>query len=130
MGVKFVHRGRIPVLGLDCIGLVLYAIREGGWVPSANSTLREDYARWPEGEELSRAIALEMYSISYEELQPGDVVTMAWEGMDDYPRHVAMITQTNPNYIIHTHWLTKRVAEHRIDQTWKSRIRGCWGLRD
>lgn len=119
---KFKHRRRDPRLGLDCAGLLLWAMRQIGR-PVVDV---DAYGREPYRNALERALTENLGApIRKEEMRPGDVVMMKFAGD---PRHVAVIGDYPGGLlsVIHTHDTLKHVAEHRIDDTRNVTIVSVW----
>ena len=113
LGVKWRHRGRKP-WALDCIGLVVFAVRAGG----APIVDRTDYGREPWRDGLQQNIAGQCDGpIREQDWQPGDIVLLRWVGGTE-PAHVGMLTDTG---IIHAHSQIA-VSEHILDAHWRDLI--------
>ncbi|NTU77719.1 MAG: C40 family peptidase, partial [Alphaproteobacteria bacterium] len=83
-GTPFHHQGRAPQVGLDCIGLIVVALRAVGFVARD----RTDYSPRPDG--LSLVHALEDHgavSVELNDIVPGDVLLFRYDGQ---PQHVAL----------------------------------------
>lgn len=119
IGVPFRHQGRDPSIGIDCIGLTMVAGEMAGLpFKDWDST---DYGRDPaHGLLESRIAAAPLRSVSKEDMQAGDIVTVDFKGAT---RHVGIVGQ-GPGYLtlIHTNGMLKRVTEARIDAKWLNRI--------
>ena len=126
VGVRWHHQGRDPVLGVDCIGLVIVYLRSLGYTIND----RTDYAHDPDGSlyaETVRALGdpVAEGKDAGQHVQPGDVVLM--EFSRHKPRHAGIIGD-HPHgvTIIHADDRERRVVEHRADDKWKRRIVGVW----
>lgn len=128
VGVPWVHQGRHPEHGLDCVGLVVLYLRARG----IESQDRSDYGRDPDGSlraELIRSIGSPVAEGrgSSAHALPGDVVII--EYAPRVPRHVAIVSEFNGQpYLIHSDSAHGRVVEHPIDDRWARRIVGVWRL--
>lgn len=120
--VPWRHQGRTR-RGMDCLGLV--ALSFAAVRPGVQD--RSGYGRTPYNGAL-RASLVEHFGppVSREELQPGDVVTLAWSGEE---HHVAIVTDHPEGLgLIHCYNLAPgggaagRVIEHRLSADWRARV--------
>lgn len=114
LGVRFVHRGRLPHK-LDCVGLVVRAYADCGVaLPD-----RRDYSREPNADDFLSSIEAGLGK-PVSGLQPGDVVTMKTKL---HPHHLAIVTD-HPHGLglIHASGEHGKVVEHRIDDSYMKRI--------
>lgn len=118
-GTPFHHQGRMPQIGLDCVGLVIIALRAADIVVQD----RIDYARWPVGDALAQALQAHGAQ-SIAALQPGAVLLFALAGQ---AQHVALAAA--PETMIHAYAPVGRVVETQLSQIWQRRLRGiyCFG---
>lgn len=118
LGVKWRHRGRSR-FSIDCIGLVVAAVRAGGVVMRD----RLDYGRLPWKDGLEREMREHFGEpVSFENAQTGDVALMCWDADKAVPAHVGMLGDgDNGLRIIHS-YSCHAVAEHDIDDQWRRRI--------
>ncbi len=103
-------------MGVDCVGLVAFVLQDLG-IPFVDLC---NYSRYPDGETLQKEIEKSLRPILLENAQPGDVVSLR---LTRYPCHVAILSDIG---MIHTYTGTKKVVEHRIDDTWRSRFVGAY----
>jgi cell wall-associated NlpC family hydrolase len=121
VGTPFRHRGR-SVRGVDCIGLVVLALRQVG-VTTADERL---YGRTPEPEGAKlRQTLVDHFGQPIPELQPGAIVTMQWHGR---PNHVGIVGETpyGELSLIHADSKMGAVVEHRLADPWPRRIVEGW----
>jgi cell wall-associated NlpC family hydrolase len=126
IGVRWHHQGRDPVLGVDCIGVVIVYLRSLGYTIND----RTDYTHDPDGSLLAEAtrvlgapVALGAGAGNF--IQPGDVVLM--EFSRHKPRHAAIVgDHPHGPTIIHADNKAGKVVEHRADEQWKRRVVGVW----
>jgi len=86
VGAPFLHRGR-TVRGMDCIGLVLLAATDCGYIPSGIPT----YGREPHKGLLTSGLMERLGTPLTRELRPNDIVVQRLhEGGE--PSHVGIIT--------------------------------------
>lgn len=117
LDVPWRHQGRDPAVGLDCVGLIVRALE-----------LTEDYTAYGrdphQGQleaELQRRFGA---ALPVEQMQPGDVVAMAFAGP---VRHVGLVADSTLGLtLIHTDSNVGKVTEHLIDARWMRRIRGVY----
>lgn len=115
IGSKWRHRGRNK-FGIDCIGLLVVAMTAGGFVMRD----RTDYSRTPHLDGLEREM-LEHFGEPVDDLRPGDVVLMAWDGQAE-PSHVGLIGNGVHGVTLIHSYSQISVTEHGIDEAWRKRI--------
>ncbi|NWA25517.1 C40 family peptidase [Pseudomonas gingeri] len=115
LGCKWRHRGRNQ-FGIDCIGLLVKAMVAGGF----EMRDRVDYSRTPHMDGLEREM-LEHFGEPVEDLRPGDVVLMAWDGQFE-PSHVGLIGAGDHGVTLIHSYSQVSVTEHGIDEAWRRRI--------
>lgn len=115
IGCKWRHRGRSKY-GIDCIGLVVLAMAAGGMLMRD----RVDYSRTPHMDGLEREM-VEHFGDPVDDLLPGDVVLMAWDGAVE-PSHVGMIASNDIGLTLIHSFSQISVTEHGIDEAWRRRI--------
>lgn len=111
LNTPFHHQGRVKGVGVDCVGLVICVGKELGYASSDfNYT---GYSRMPDGRVLSEQLGMHLKLIEREEMQPGDVVCVAF---DIYPQHVGIIGDYRHGglSIIHAAGKHKKVIETRL----------------
>ncbi len=134
-GVRFVHQGRDPRVGLDCIGLVNLSLLAGGWQPCRpDLSLRTDYARLCDGKLFSQLAQEEGEPVTLEQAQPADVVLMTWRS-GKIPHHVALVTMRNPErpdqvFVCHTDATFGAVCEELLCDDLLNRIVGIYRIKD
>ena len=122
LGTPFHHQGRLPGVGLDCVGVVVCALKQLDWPVEDQS----GYGRIPLQGRLISAIENHCDTISQEDIQPGDLMMFAFRSE---PQHIAIVSATDPIMLIHAYQDVHRVVENDLDATWQSRLRGCYRLR-
>lgn len=115
VGTRFVHQGRRLGVGLDCIGLVAH-------VATAIGAAHEDasaYGRRPQGGLLEAGLDAQPCLVRVrEEIMPGDVLLMKFEG-DASASHVGICCGAT---MVHAWAVMRKVCEHDIDDEWRRRI--------
>ncbi len=121
IGTRWLHQAALKGVGCDCIGLVAGVARELGITGAerffATPALRA-YGRAPEPR-LIDACEMLLDPIRTTDAGPGDVLVLRFE---TEPQHFALMSSSVPPYMIHALAMARRVAEHRIDAIWASRI--------
>ena len=120
----FLHQGRTIGKGLDCAGLLIHVATSLG-IPARDRT---GYGRMPTNGQLEAALQDHVdhgliVPVSLRDLQPGDLVLMKFE-RENANRHLGIIGPDNT--LIHAWAVARKVCEHRIDETWRSRIVAAW----
>ena len=112
----FHHQGRTPQVGLDCIGLIVVALRAVGRVVVD----RTDYGPRPDGQGLVRAITAHG-GVETDSLAAGCLLLFRY---DHQPQHVALAT--SPTTMIHSFAPAGKVVETEIGDYWRRRLVGIY----
>lgn len=125
LGVPFLHQGRDPSIGIDCVGLLVAAARDCGLQELAAHDFAS-YGRDPSNGELeARLRAAFGGPVSCCPL-PGDVVSVDFKGQT---RHVGVIGADGDRLtLIHTYKAPAKVIEHGLDDKWRKRITGIYRM--
>lgn len=115
LGTSFVHQGRLPGVGVDCVGLLVCVARRLG-IPHRDDPT---YTRRPRISRLKEALAHSMVEVPIDAAGAGDALVMR-------PAHVGLIT---PDGMIHAHQDVGKVQEHALNEEWRSRIDSAWRFR-
>jgi NlpC/P60 family putative phage cell wall peptidase len=125
IGTRWRHQASLKGIGTDCIGLVAGVARALG-MPEGEAFLTDirfrGYTRTPNPAMLRRALAT--YWDATDAPLPGDVMLMRFE---KEPQHFGILSERD--YMIHALAQARKVTEHRIDETWKTRIVGFYRYR-
>jgi cell wall-associated NlpC family hydrolase len=116
LSTPFHHQGRTPDVGLDCIGLIIVALR------AVNISVRDrtDYGRRPDGKSL--VAALEAHGAKpTNTIQRGDILLFRY---DRQPQHVALATGIDS--MIHSFAPAGEVVETQVGDYWKRRLVGIY----
>lgn len=113
VGADFRLQGRDPALGLDCVGLVLYAGQAVGLrlFDAPDYRLREDPAR------LDAAVRCAgLRPVLLDAIGPGDCLRFTTGGE---ALHLGIATGGG---VIHADLRFRRVVEHDLDMDWRERL--------
>lgn len=115
-GTIFRHQGRLPGVGMDCVGVVLHVWHRIGLPPYKNA----NYGRSPHPSRMTGELQKMLRPVPIGEIQNGDILHMAW---GKHPQHLALVTDVG---IIHAYETIGRVVEHPLDDLWRSRVRAAY----
>lgn len=116
LGTPFHHQGRQPRHGIDCIGLIVVALRAIGLTVHDHT----NYSRRPDGKSLLAALT-EHGAKPVSKIQPGDILLFRY---DNQPQHVALATE--PDRMIHSFAVAGEVVETIIGDYWRRRLNGIY----
>ncbi len=88
VGAEWVHQGRDPATGIDCLGVVICVANKLG-IPFSDRT---DYGREPVGMLLVDEIRERLVEIPVSEIQYGDILILRTPGKE-LPTHVAFLAR-------------------------------------
>ena len=117
VGTPFHHGGRLPGVGLDCIGVIVCAARAAG-VPHHDVLA---YPLRPNGQ-LTIELSAQLDRVA--DAEPGDVLQMSFGGE---PHHVAIYTGDT---IIHAYATVRRCVEQPMVQAWWDRVRWIYRFKE
>lgn len=130
VGTPWRHQGGTKGLGCDCIGLVYGAALAAGHDAVqafvADPSWR-NYGRQPDPARLLGLCEQWLQPIKVADAGVGDILVMRFESE---PQHFALLTRSDPRYIVHALAQARRVVEHRLDATWASRVVRAYRYRD
>jgi len=110
VGTPFKHQGRLPGVGLDCVGLVICALREAGYACRDTSA----YSRWPKPSMMRRELLTESRQLERgETMQPADVM---WFRIKRNPQHLGLYD--GDGGMIHAFNISGRVEHHALTPEW------------
>ena len=118
VGTPFHHQGRNAKAGLDCIGLIVQALKEA----SVEVQDQTDYARDPDPAVLLAALTAHGF-VKVDEVEAGDVLLFRFARS---PQHVALAISSTR--MIHAYAPLKRVVEIEIGNSWQRRLCGIYRL--
>lgn len=116
LGTPWQHQASLKGVGADCIGFVGGVALELGLPGTAewrDDKLLHSYSRLPDPDVLLEGCRRFMDRIRIHEAILADVLIMRARRVAQ-PTHFALISRTDPRYIIHSR-AERRVAEHRLD---------------
>lgn len=120
LGTPFLHQGRDPAVGIDCIGLIVCCFRVLGWPHERhdNPTYGKQPCRGMLQQHLQAAFG---DPLPAHQAQPGDILAMRWHRE---PNHVAIVGlhEQGGLSIIHTSANLGRVVEHGLRGPWVRRV--------
>lgn len=123
IGTPYHHQGRLPGVGLDCVGLVMAVARRVG------KPLTDDvYGHWPQPGRVLRWLAEENAATlaPVDAPEPGDIRTFWWTKRDTL-WHVGVVTE---NGLIHVHRSAGVVLEMALDRRWLKRSGPVFRFRE
>jgi NlpC/P60 family putative phage cell wall peptidase len=129
VGTRWHHQAARKGIGSDCVGLVAGVARELGLYGAdefaADPAVR-GYGREPDPPMLLSACARYLEPVHLPELQAGDILLLRFASE---PQHFALVSSTNPDYMIHAYAQARKIVENRIDAVWRSRIVRAYSYR-
>lgn len=125
LGTPFHHQGRLPGVGLDCIGLLVAVARELG-VPIEDDAT---YGRRPRPAQLLAGMGRNLVRRLGCDLTPGSIVVMGARRAD-LPQHVGILTPYAAGSLglVHTDAHVGRVTEHAFDDAARARVHSVWAF--
>lgn len=125
IGTPVAHRGRVPHVGLDCVGLIIAACRELGMVIPEPSP----YGRLPDADTLRAGLRPYCTEMPGTMRVPGDILQV-YAGRQ--PRHVVVYTGQNEcgqHIVVHAWGKNSRVQRALLGQivaaTWSINAMGA-----
>jgi hypothetical protein len=123
VGTPYVHRGRHPGVALDCAGVVVCALKEGGiTAPTIH------YGMCPTPAQMHEGLAAIAEPIDVGDRLIGDILAMRVRGLGDV--HMAVLVDVDENgveYVVHPS-RRERITEHPLSRAYH--ISACWRLRE
>jgi NlpC/P60 family putative phage cell wall peptidase len=120
LGTPFHHQGRKPGTGIDCIGLIVVALRAAGKTVHD----RTDYGRRPDGKSLTAAL-ISHGAVPETKIEAGDVLLFRY---DNQPQHAALATDADR--MIHSFAPAGKVVETNIGAYWQRRLNGIYRFKN
>lgn len=122
IGTRWQHQGCVKNVGVDCVGLiggVALALGLPGATAWRDAPEWHQYGRKPDPERLLAGCDALMDRIQLDEAGSGDVLVLQFNAG---PQHFAIVSHDDPPSIIHALAQARKVAEARLDDTWRRRI--------
>lgn len=132
IGTRYQHQASLKGVAVDCIGLIRGVARGVGLddpFTSGKAREFEGYSQYPNPMLLVLACEEFMDRIKISEAGLGDVLVFSFidRGVNQ-PQHFGIISQTDPNYVIHS-LAGHKVVEHHVNEVWQRRILSAYRLR-
>jgi len=123
IGLRWVHQGRSRSQGVDCLGLVVLAARDCGYVVNDCTA----YRRRPDDKKLLRMVDEQMDRVpeGYP-LEPGDILLLHFKDRTTSPYHFAVV-DVDVTRIIHGHAPHRRVVAD-VTASWLDNIYAVYRL--
>lgn len=126
IGTPFVHQGRVPGKGLDCVGLLVAVARQLG----LKAEDRADYPPETSRAMLTAALAASCARLSgFREARPGDILVFR-RGRERW--HTGILAALDPPAFVHA-WSKPTggsVRRDHLDRVWRRSIREVWRYRE
>jgi cell wall-associated NlpC family hydrolase len=122
---RFKHQGRLPCVGLDCVGL-LVAVARGLGLEYVD---RPAYSKRPDGKVLVETLRSNPCLAELSDpttAQIGDVIVIEFAG-PEWPQHVAILTDRG---MIHTYATLRKVVEHCYDAHWRAHTTHAFAFKE
>lgn len=116
MGVPFLHQGRDPAVGVDCVGLAGYAMDRNG----VSYVDLKGYGRSPHAGRLMATIDNQPHLRRTGAPVAGGIVLFR---IKRDPQHVAVF---DGEELIHAYLTAGKVTSNPLDDWWRSRIVACY----
>ncbi len=111
-GTPFHHQGRVRGMGLDCIGVVVHALKAAG-IEVNDAT---DYSRSPENGRLEQSLIDHGFEKA-DAIQAGDVLLFRF---NQQPQHVGVAV--SDARFVHAFAPAARVVETGLGEIWQRRL--------
>lgn len=121
VGTPFRHQGRLPGVGLDCVGVPICAMREIG----IEVDEPDHYSMDPDSSVLIGCIREVADEIPASDIEPGDMLVFWWS-KPDMPKHVAIYV--GRGMMVHSYRSYRKTAMDHVDAMRKN-IHSAWRLR-
>lgn len=122
LNTPFHHQGRVKGAGCDCAGLVVGVAKNLKY--QVNDVT--NYAHTPDSYVFQQTVETHLDKINMSEVKKGDILTFSFL---TEPHHIAIVTDIEPLYIIHSYSRARKVVEHILDSNWKEMCRGAYRFR-
>lgn len=122
IGTRWQHQGCVKGVGVDCVGLiggVALALGLPGATEWRDAPAWHQYGRKPDPATLLAGCDALMDRIAVDQAREGDVLVLQFNAG---PQHFAIVSSDDPPAIVHALAQARKVAEARLDETWRRRI--------
>lgn len=132
LGTPYAHQGRTPGQRLDCLGVVLCALKEQGWQEQENSRAATlDYQMRATDDLLEQTLRLEGQEIALCDARPTDILIFRWPGQN-FAQHCGVISRQIGGQIYFIHAYNSRtqrtVNEQALRDEWRKLLIGTYRL--
>jgi cell wall-associated NlpC family hydrolase len=120
VGTPFQHQGRLPGVGLDCVGLLVAVARR------FELTFHDHtgYSKYPDAQSFLRELSSGLIPIDAKEALPGDVLTF-WVRHPSKPQHAALASDRGMIHAYHS-FRPVGVVEEPVSRFWRVRATQCF----
>lgn len=134
VGTRFAHQGRRKQTaqdagGVDCLGLLIGVAEECGLRFGGATALEldeTDYGHYPNEARLMKALCHYMQRKKLDAFAVDNVVLMEIDGRT---QHLGIIgLKKGRHTLIHAYAPARKVVEHRLDDTWRNRLKMAFAL--
>lgn len=116
LNTEFHHQGRVPGVGLDCVGVAIY-IRKKLGLSDFDIT---NYGPQPDPKTFRRILRREMIEVGVDDIGIGRLLSM---GFPTNQQHIAVMT--GPDMMVHA-LRNQLVAHVHLSDFWMSCVRGVY----
>lgn len=125
LGVPFLHQGRNPAVGIDCIGLIVCSFIVCAWPHGEHDD--PTYGRRPYRGMLEKHLGAAFGDpLPAAQARPSDILTFRWLGGSVCHVGVCGRHPGGGLTVIHTSAMHGRVVEHSLRAPWLSRVAGVY----
>ncbi len=96
IGSPWIHQGRSPEAGIDCLGVLLFVAEDLGYIKDFDFHV---YRREPDGFTLINELRKHLIEIPVSEALNGDILVLRMAG-EKLPRHIGIITKGEREYML------------------------------
>ena len=121
VGTPYHHQGRLPGVGLDCIGVPIAAARKVG----IQVHDFKGYGQLPQPDVLMREIALDCKQVPVETAQTGDI--LCFKSGAATPTHFGVLI--DGERFVHAYNKLDRVSIQQFDPRWYRLLHSVWRIK-
>lgn len=122
INTPYVHQGRTPHSGLDCIGLITESYRYAG----VNiDDLPLNYSHIPRPQTIMSNIVRYCHQVTFDSMQLGDIIVMR---LRTHPQHLCLYV--GENKIVHSYMSVGGVVEHELTKNYTKKIHSIYRLNN